>query len=235
MKRHIFLVGLWFGSSKPNIAAFLDPFTSEMRRLGSVGMKWLRDGVEVCSKVFACICSCDSVARALLQNIHQFNGIYGCSCCYNPGVRIQKGQGHARVYLPSSEGHNLRTHEEINHDAMMAFRQQEIVNGVKGPSKLLELPFFNTVRGFPVDNLHCVDLGVSRQLGHLWFDSCFHQELWYLGRRIQSSMLSSNKLRLPMRSPGSLAHLRKEHSGKALNGIGGFFFIAQLSFMECCL
>ena len=88
-KRHIFLVGLWFGSSKPNIAAFLDPFTSEMRRLGSVGMKWLRNGVEVCSKVFACICSCDSVARALLQNIHQFNGIYGCSWCYNPGVRIQ--------------------------------------------------------------------------------------------------------------------------------------------------
>ena len=90
-KRHVFLIRLWFGSSKPNIAAFLDPFTSEMRRLGSVGMKWLRDGVEVCSKVFACICSCDSVARALLQNIHQFNGICGCSWCYNPGVRIQKG------------------------------------------------------------------------------------------------------------------------------------------------
>ena len=155
-----------------------------MRRLGSVGMKWLRDGVEVCSKVFACICSCDSVARALLQNIHQFNSICGCSWCYNPGVRIQKGQGHARVYLPSSEGHNLRTQEEINRDAMMAFRKQEIVNGVKGPSKLLELPCFNTVRGFPVDNLHCVDLGVSRQLGHLWFDSCFHQEPWYLGRRV---------------------------------------------------
>ena len=88
------------------------------------------------------------------------------------------------MYLPSSEGHNLRTQEEINRDAMMAFRKQEIVNGVKGPSKLLELPCFNTVRGFPVDNLHCVDLGVSRQLGHLWFDSCFHQEPWYLGRRV---------------------------------------------------
>ncbi len=183
-KQNIFLIGLWFGSSKPNVLEFLEPFTSEMRKLGSVGMKWLRDGVQVCSKVFACICSCDSVARALLQNIHQFNGVCGCSWCNNPGIRVQKGQGYSRVYLPSSEGHSLRTQEEINRDAMMAFTKQEVVNGVKGPSKLLELPFFNTVRGFPVDNLHCVDLGVSRQLGHLWFDSCYHQEPWYLGRRI---------------------------------------------------
>ena len=56
--------------------------------------------------------------------------------------------------------------------------------GVKGPSKLLDLPHFDTVRGFVVDNLHCIDLGVSRQLAHLWFDSVNHHQPWYLGRRI---------------------------------------------------
>ncbi|XP_028418505.1 uncharacterized protein LOC114543898 [Dendronephthya gigantea] len=183
-KQHIFLIGLWFGPSKPNILQFLEPFTSEMRRLGSVGMKWLRAGVEVCSRVFACICSCDSVARCHIQNIHQFNGVNGCSWCYNPGIQIHKGQGHTRVYLQSPEGYNLRTQTELRHDATRAFKQQETVNGVKGLSKLMKLPYFDIVRGFPVDNLHCVDLGVSRQLGHLWFDSCNHQEPWYLGRHI---------------------------------------------------
>jgi hypothetical protein len=60
----------------------------------------------------------------------------------------------------------------------MAFTKQEVVNGVKGPSKLLEL------LGFPVDNLHYIDLGVLRQLGHLWYDFCYHQKPWYMGRRM---------------------------------------------------
>ncbi len=44
--------GLWFGSSEPSILEFLEPFTGEIRKLG------LRNGVEVCSMVFGCICSC---------------------------------------------------------------------------------------------------------------------------------------------------------------------------------
>lgn len=35
-----------------------------------------------------------------------------------------------------------------------------------------------------VDNLHCVDLGVSRQLAHLWFDTVNHQQPWYIGRQL---------------------------------------------------
>lgn len=183
-KQNVFLIGLWFGSGKPSIVEFLEPFTQELRKLSSVGMRWLRNGQEVCSKVFACICSCDSVARCALQNIHQFNGSYGCSWCYNPGTTIAKGRGYTRVYLETPEVYDLRTHDQMNRDAHTAYRREETVRGVKGPSKLLDLPQFDTVRGFVVDNLHCVDLGVSRQLGHLWFDSSNHQQAWYLGRHI---------------------------------------------------
>ncbi len=66
--------------------------------------------------------------------------------------------------------------------ARQAYHKQETVRGVKGPTKLLELPHFDVVRGFVVDNLHCIDLGVSRQLGHLWFDSANHNQPWYLGK-----------------------------------------------------
>ena len=73
----------------------------------------------------------------------------------------------------------------MNRDALTAFRRQETVLGVKGPSKLLDLPYFDTVRGFVVDNFHCIDLGVARQLGHLFFDSVNQQQPWYLGKDIQ--------------------------------------------------
>ena len=183
-KQNVFLIVLWFGSGKPNIVNFLEPFTDEMVKLLTLGFKWLRDSQFVTSRIFSCVCSCDSVGRCILQNIHQFNGICGCSWCYNPGEVVEKGRGHTRVYLEAPEGHELRTHSELSEDAKYAFQTQEVVNGVKGPSKLLNLPHFDTVRGFVVDNLHCVDLGVARQLGHLWFDSVNHKQLWYLGKHI---------------------------------------------------
>ena len=77
---------------------FLKPFTDEMAKLGNIVMIWVRGSVSVHSRVFACICSCDSVARCLLQNIFQFNGLYGCSWCENPGETNEKGRGHCRVY-----------------------------------------------------------------------------------------------------------------------------------------
>ena len=91
-KQNVFLIGLWFGIGKPCMMQFLEPFTQELRKLSTTGMKWLRNGQEVCSKVYACICACDSVARCALQNIHQFNGAYGCSWCYNPGKTVEKGR-----------------------------------------------------------------------------------------------------------------------------------------------
>jgi hypothetical protein len=57
--------------------------------------------------------------------------------------------------------------------------------GVKGPTQLSQLPCFDLVAGFVVDNLHCVDLGVARQLGHLLFDSSNHQNSWYIGNKPQ--------------------------------------------------
>lgn len=184
-KENVFLLGLWFGNGKPLMTSFLHPFTEEIKRLSNIGLDLIRGGVIVCCKVFACICSCDSVARCVLQNIHQFNGKFGCSWCHNPGESIEKGRGHSRVYAEGSESFDMRTHANMERHGRKAYRKKEPVHGVKGPTKLSDLPCFDITRGFVVDNLHCVDLGVARQLGHLWFDSANHQQQWYLGRHIQ--------------------------------------------------
>ncbi|CAB4019393.1 Hypothetical predicted protein [Paramuricea clavata] len=104
------------------MTTFLKPFTEELEKLSNVGMRWVRGGVTVCSRVFACICSCDSVARCVLQNILQFNGLYGCSWCENPGESIEKGRGHCRVYPEEAQQPDLRTHEQLKKNGRLAFR-----------------------------------------------------------------------------------------------------------------
>ena len=49
----------------------------------------------------------------------------------------------------------------------------EIVDGVKYLSPFNLIHWFNLVKGFVVDPMHCVDLGVMRQLAALWFDSSY--------------------------------------------------------------
>ena len=185
-RENVFLIGLWFGSVKPVMSTFLVPFTREMKQLASSGMRWLREGTLVKSTVYASVCSADSVARCILQNIKQFNGLYGCSWCENPGEVVNKGIGHCRVYPYSQEPAKLRTHDDMIQNAKTAFLESDSVKGVKGPTQLSQLPYFDLVSGFVVDNLHRVDLGVARQLGHLWFDSRNHQQPWYIGNVIQT-------------------------------------------------
>ena len=58
------------------------------------------------------------------------------------------------------------------------------VFGIKGPSWLSLLPAFDIVNGMSVDYMHCVLLGVTRQLLHLWFDTKNHKEPFYLGHKL---------------------------------------------------
>ena len=59
------------------------------------------------------------------------------------------------------------------------------VYGVKGPSVVMEIPYFDVIQGMAVDYMHQAVLGVGRQLLKLWFLSKYHNCLWYIGRKIQ--------------------------------------------------
>ncbi|XP_073721364.1 uncharacterized protein [Misgurnus anguillicaudatus] len=168
-KNNIFLAGLWFGARKPTVSTFFGPFANQMKTLGSVGFEWCLKGEIIKSYVYAIICSCDSVARAMLQNVKQFNGKFGCNWCLHPGERVEKGRGYAQVY-PYLEDVRERCHTN-----MIEWQRNVGVGetfGVKGPTSLMSLPYFDIVSGF------VVDLGVMRQLSILWFDSSYHREPW---------------------------------------------------------
>ena len=83
--KNILLLGLWFGQ-KPIMNTFLKPFVEECRKLESCGFAY---GNEVLPrKVFALLLSADSPARAIVRNVKQFNGQYGCGWCEFEGVSV---------------------------------------------------------------------------------------------------------------------------------------------------
>ena len=49
-------------------------------------------------------------------------------------------------------------------------------------SILTFVPFFDIIKGCPIDSLHCIWEGVVKQFCSLWFDSSNHKYPWYIGK-----------------------------------------------------
>jgi hypothetical protein len=71
---HMMLNALWFGQSHPRMDTFFTPIVKELQSLFDEGFTWSFNGKSCITKVIMCLCSCDSVARPILQNVKQFNG-----------------------------------------------------------------------------------------------------------------------------------------------------------------
>ncbi|CAG5085146.1 Protein of unknown function [Cotesia congregata] len=125
---------------------------------------------------------CDSVERPNLRCSKSFRGEYGCGLCKHPGEEMQKGAGHVRVYPIDAEGNafgeGLRSHSET------AMHAEEREKGIKGRSKLFDIPNYDIIKNLTVDWMHCIALGVCRQFLKLWFDPQYHAKSFYLGRVI---------------------------------------------------
>lgn len=175
-KRNIMMCGLWFGKKKPVMNEFLIPFVDELQLLQKEGLKWkdVRHGKTTIqtTKVYTLICSSDAPARSAMQNFKQFNGTFGCGFCLQEGERVEKGKGHCRVYPFSGQAAEKRTFENCIENAEKALFIGQAVRGVKGTSILMKLyPNFNLVDSFIPDYMHCVLLGVTRQLASLFVES----------------------------------------------------------------
>ena len=98
----------------------------------------------------------DLVAEAPALNMHQFNGSNGCPTCLHPGEIC----GRTRVYLPRT--YPLRTHDSMVLAARETEKQNKVIDGIKGKSALTKV--VDLVNGIPIDYMHCVLEGVTKQL-----------------------------------------------------------------------
>ncbi len=165
--KNMILAGVWFGRGKPDMSIYLKQFVDDILKINSKGLEWMHPltKTSVVSKVVPVACSCDAVARCVLQGIHQFNGAYGCGHCLNEGKTVPKGRGYARVYPPTEA-------QKITHGHVIECGQSAIENhvdhvfGVKTVSPLVLLNSstgFDIVNSFPTDYMHCVLFGVTKQ------------------------------------------------------------------------
>ena len=74
------------------------------------------------------------------------------------------------------------------------------VYGIKGPSWLSTIPHYDLIRGTSIDYMHCVLLGVCKQVIKLWTQSKYHKELWYIG----SSVDDINKRLVAIKPPSEI-------------------------------
>lgn len=182
-KDNILLCGLWYGNEKPNMNLFLRPFIDELTDLHSLGISFIPPGSEeeITIKVHTLLSPVDSVARAPLQNVNQFNGKFGCSFCLNPGDRVPVGRGYARVYC-GGEG-SKRTKRFHESDAEKAIARGRPVRGVKGVSLAWFIPLFHIIASFPPEYMHSVLLGVVKTFTAAMLDSHNSAKRWYIGNK----------------------------------------------------
>lgn len=118
-------------------------------------------------------CSVDLPAKAVIQNMMQYNGKFGCGYCTHPGqsvevgtVKISKQIRFGKLKNDSSRRVHAMTARIMNRMGATSKPQ----TGIKGKSILLNLPNFNKVDGFVIDYLHNILQGVVRLLFRLWFE-----------------------------------------------------------------
>ena len=163
-KANLVTCAFWVGQEKPSMSLFLNPLKQLLLRLRNIGISVSAPGQQQrrikLQPLFGVL---DLIAKAPVLNMVQFNGANGCPVCVHPGVWDS-----TRLYLPGTE-YPLRTDASMRCDAASAQREENIVNGIKGPSALTGL--LNLSWGAPTDYMHCVLEGVMKKLLTAWVES----------------------------------------------------------------
>ncbi|MES9903194.1 MAG: hypothetical protein ABW168_11045 [Sedimenticola sp.] len=144
-----FVVALYSGKHKPQDCAFLEDFVAELKTIMETGIQFegCSNPKSVCIRCFVC----DAPAKAMVKATIQYNGRYGCDFC------DVEGEFDGRM-LFLYEGRPRTDH---------SFRQQSNPQHHKGKSVLLSLDI-DMISQFPIDPMHCIDLGVTKRLLLLW-------------------------------------------------------------------
>lgn len=172
--KNVLTAMLWFGQSHPDMTLLLNSFVQQMEPLADGGVTW-KFGTEIMQSRIHCFsCCADAPARAIMQNMLQFNGHFGCGWCLHPGTVID-GTLRYTVDNPAPDRSTNQTIEQMKEAAATS----KVIQGVKGPTALINLLHFDVVWGFTPDYMHCVLLGVTRQLTDLWLST--PKQPYYVG------------------------------------------------------
>ncbi|XP_065287611.1 uncharacterized protein [Dermacentor albipictus] len=199
------LTALWFGRTHPNMQTFLAKFVEQVKSMKPISWKTASSVHQ--SRVFVLCCAVDAPARAAVLNMIQFNGLHGCPRCLTMATHREGGMRY--IDQPAEE----RTHSQVIRDMHIAYITENTVNGFKGPSALMSLKGFNLVKGVSVEYMHCVLLGVTRQISEALFSTTNCSERYYVGS--PSSVREVNNRLLSIQPPHCITRLPRRIDDRA--------------------
>lgn len=128
----------------------------------------LPDGLEAKSKVKALSSHFDLPACTGVLEQVTYVGHNSCCYCDEHGETVKTGpRGHVMSFpfRNTASGYTKpRTAGAVTANSFEALKKNTVVSGFKSPSPLLQQPSFYTVNGIGIDSVHCVFLGVVKQL-----------------------------------------------------------------------
>lgn len=157
---------LWFNRKKPNFSIFFNLFVDLIKKIQSHPLECHIKGEKRFIKLYILMCCVDTVARAYMQGFTQFNGKFGCNWCLHPTESYNRVTKYP-IDLKRNQPPNKRTKEETISTMMTLSRNKPKINGIKAISPLIFLESFDIIDGFTPDYLHCVLLGVVKQISNI--------------------------------------------------------------------
>ncbi|KAE8751753.1 hypothetical protein FOCC_FOCC001602 [Frankliniella occidentalis] len=146
----------------------------------------------------------DAPATAMFLNLKHPSGFYSCPVCECVGLNSD-ATGKVTVF-PYHENCPLRTMEKYENQVKFAVDNKVIINtdsqnrpeccGVKGPT-LLSYMVPEMFSSSAVDTMHCVYLGVMRQLLHLFCDRDHRDEPYSIYSKIKILNSKLKSIRVP--------------------------------------
>ena len=181
--RNIITHSLWTGST-PDFNIFFSRYNNELDNLLKVGI--FIESLNLQIKVKCYVFIADAPERALVLNMHKFNGKYGCIMCMQEGgENVNKGsRGNNLKFTYKPNEMFARTEEKYLQQAHQSQIHNITVEGIKGPtylSKLLPLPT-STI----IDYMHASLLGTTKHLLSMWLSIKNQKTEFYLGSKINS-------------------------------------------------
>lgn len=147
LNKNVYLVGAYFGHTKPQDSEFLQPLVNDLKSLINEGYIHNNNVIQI--TLFGLIC--DAPAKAFILNTKSHNGFHSCTKCIVKGKNIN-----SRNCFPSKKKYPLRKHDLF---AINAYKNFQI-----GYSIVNEIPRFLPITNTPLDYMHLVCLGVVKKI-----------------------------------------------------------------------
>lgn len=153
----------------------------------------------------------DSVARPIFLQMKQFNSAHSCFRCY-----IKADKSGKRFVFPYQRRRQLRSVAHIDTILGQIECRNRPVLGYKGEPILRSIRSFDWIRGSCPDPMHSLDLGVTKRLTSLFFDSKNKHQQFYIKKRGRSEInMLMNSIAVPSSIPRTLRDCRMIGKWKA--------------------